>query len=82
MKKTDLAVVTLEDATLRVLSEWSAVFISFWRDASTCSSDSFKGIFSAAVSRHSTTSSLERRLKQLEPEVQQGQEEANGEGSV
>ena len=73
MEKTDLAVVTLEDATLHVLLEWSAIFISFWRDASSsrpCSStalalfsntdsDGFLAIFSAAVSRHSVTRLLE-----------------------
>ena len=65
-EKTDLAIVALEYATVRVLSEWSAIFMSFWRGASSsrpCSSaalalfsnvdsDGFLAVFSAAVSRH------------------------------
>ena len=90
MEKTDLAVVTLEDSALHVLLEWLAIFITFWHDASSprpCSSvtlalfsdvdsDGFLAIFSAAVSRYSVTRLLERRLKQLEADVQRGQEEA------
>ena len=89
-EKTDLAIVTLEDTTVCVLLERSAIFISFWCDASSsrsCSSstlalfsnvdsDGFLAISSTAVSRHFVTRSLERRLKQLEVDVQRGQEEA------
>ena len=39
-------------------------------------SKGFLAIFSAADSTHSVSRLLERRLKQLEPDVTQGQEEA------